>query len=235
MVVLAGTSGFSYPEWKGCFYPEGMKSDGMLAHYAGRLAAVEINNTFYKLPRRELIESWAAQVPAQFRFVLKASQRITHMARLDPGKAGEPLGYLWQVAGALGERLGPLLFQTPPNLKPDLERLRGFLALLPAGMRAAFEFRHPGWYDPAVLELLRGAGAAWCIAEDDGDPEPPVAATADWGYLRLRRTEYAPAALAAWAERLRAQPWREAWVFFKHEGAGCPPLTALAFQQLMTG
>ncbi len=236
MRVLAGTSGFSYPEWKGQFYPDDVKTAGMLGYYAGRLPTVEINNTFYKLPKRELLEGWAAQVPAGFSFVLKASQRITHMARLDADKARQPVEYLWQVAGALGERLGPILYQTPPNLKPDLERLRGFLALLPAGMKAAFELRHPGWYDPAVLEMLRGAGAAWCVAEDDDtEGTPPVEATADWGYLRLRRNQYSPEQLAAWAGRVAAQPWREAWVFFKHEAAGCPPLTALAFLQARPG
>jgi len=230
MQVLAGTSGFSYPEWKGGFYPEELKSDQLLAYYAGRLPTVEVNNTFYKMPKVELLERWAAETPAGFSFVLKASQRITHMARLDPAKAGDAVDHLWRVAGTLGERLGPILFQTPPNLKPDLERLRGFLARLPAGMRAAFEFRHPGWHDPAVIDALRDAGAAWCIAEDDDTAGlPPVEATAGWGYLRLRRGEYAPAELDAWAARVAALPWERAWVFFKHEGAGCPPLTALAF------
>jgi uncharacterized protein YecE (DUF72 family) len=230
MKLFAGTSGFAYREWVGPFYPDGLPAARMLAFYAGRLPAVEINNTFYRLPRASVLESWAAQVPEEFRFALKASRRITHQKRLRD--AGEETGYLLRTAAALGPRLGVLLFQLPPNLGLDLERLDRFLELLPAGTRAAFEFRHPAWADAAVAERLRARDLAWVAVEG----EEPVAecgpATAGIGYLRLRRPGYTRAELAAWAARIAAQPWREAFVFFKHEDAGAGPRLAEEFLAL---
>jgi uncharacterized protein YecE (DUF72 family) len=223
MRVLAGTSGFSYKEWKGSFYPEDLPAEEMLSFYSGRLPAVEINNTFYRMPKPALLESWAEQVPPEFRFVLKASQRITHRKRLK--EAGEEVAYFFQTASTLGERLGPSLFQLPPNLKKDLPRLEDFLAVLPAGTRAAFEFRHASWFEDDVFAALRGRGAALCIAEDE-ELATPLVATADWGYLRLRRQDYDDAAVAAWAEKVRGQAWGEAYVFFKHEDAGSGPRLA---------
>lgn len=233
MQLLSGTSGFSYKAWKGPFYPEGLPERRMLAHYAERLPTVEVNNTFYRSPRREQLELWAAQVPAGFRFVVKAPQRITHRARL--AGADEAVAYLWQALEGLGEHLGPVLFQLPPSLRRDDERLRAFLAGLPAGCRAAFEFRHPSWRDEAVHGLLRDAGAALCHADTDDDGAEAadgLVATADWGYLRLRRSAYAEADLARWLERLRARPWREAYVFFKHEDEGVAPRLALRLAEL---
>jgi len=223
MRVLCGTSGFSYKEWKGSFYPDDLPADQMLSFYAGRLPAVEINNTFYRMPKPALLAAWAEQVPAGFRFVLKASQRITHRKRLK--EAGEEVSYFFQTASTLGERLGPSLFQLPPNLKKDLPRLEAFLAVLPAGARAAFEFRHASWFEDDVFDALRSRGAALCVAEDEELATPPVA-TADWGYLRLRRQDYDDAAVAAWAEKVRGQAWSEAYVFFKHEDAGSGPRLA---------
>src|SRR5262252_7933757 len=183
MRVLAGTSGFSYKEWKGSFYPEDLPAAGMLAYYAERLPAVEINNTFYRMPKPALLEGWSAEVPEEFRFILKASQRITHFKRLKD--AGSEVEYFFGVASTLGDRLGPALFQLPPNLKKDLPRLQAFLSILPAGRRAAFEFRHASWFEDDVFEALRAASAALCIAEDE-ELATPLVPTAGWGYLRLR-------------------------------------------------
>ena len=229
MRLLAGTSGFSYKEWKGSFYPEDLSADAMLAYYAERLPAVEINNTFYRMPKPALLEGWATQVPEAFRFVLKASQRITHHKRLK--EAGDEVAYFFGVAATLGERLGPALFQLPPNLKKDLPRLEAFLGTIPEGRRAAFEFRHASWFEEDVFAALRSRGAALCIAEDE-ELATPLVATADWGYLRLRRQDYGDADVAAWAERVRAQKWNEAYVFFKHEDAGSGPRLAAQLQGL---
>lgn len=230
MRVLAGTSGFSYKEWKGSFYPEDLPAEEMLAFYGARLPAVEINNTFYRMPKPALLASWAEQVAPQFRFVLKASQRITHHKRLK--EAGSEVAYFFQTASTLGERLGPALFQLPPNLKKDLPRLEAFLAVLPEGARAAFEFRHASWFEDDVCEALRARGAALCIAEDE-ELATPLVATAGWGYLRLRRQDYDDASVAAWAEKVRGQSWDEAYVFFKHEDAGSGPRLAAEFLRLL--
>jgi uncharacterized protein YecE (DUF72 family) len=230
-----GTSGFAYREWKGGFYPEKIAADAMLPAYAARLAAVEINNTFYRMPKESVLTGWASQVPADFRFVLKASQRITHFARLGDDEGA--LDYFLRTASVLGPRLGPTLFQLPPNLKKDLPRLEAFLARLPHRWRAAFEFRHASWFDRDVYGSLRARDAALVHAEDD-DGATPLEPTASWGYLRLRRMSYTPEALAERAERIRAQPWEEAFVFLKHEdGApavpGTGPLAAEALAALL--
>ncbi|HEY4231626.1 MAG TPA: DUF72 domain-containing protein [Thermoanaerobaculia bacterium] len=223
MRVLTGTSGFSYKEWKGSFYPEDLPADAMLRYYAERLPAVEINNTFYRMPKAQLLAGWAEEVPDGFRFVLKASQRITHFKRLKD--VSEEVGYFLRVAATLGDRLGPILFQLPPNLKKDLPRLAEFLDLLPAATRAALEFRHASWFEDDVFEALRARGAALCLAEDE-ELAAPLVATAGWGYLRLRRPDYGEAEIRAWADRVRAQAWEEAYVFFKHEDAGTGPRLA---------
>jgi len=224
MRVLTGTSGFSYKEWKGSFYPEDLPADAMLRYYAERLPAVEINNTFYRMPKAELLASWAEQVPDGFRFVLKASQRITHFKRLKD--VSEEVGYFLRVAATLGDRLGPILFQLPPNLKKDLPRLSAFLDVLPAATRAAVEFRHASWFEDDVFEALRARGAALCVAEDE-DLATPLVATAGWGYLRLRRPDYGEPGVQAWADRVCGQSWEDAYVFFKHEDAGAGPRLAV--------
>lgn len=230
MKLYVGTSGYSYKAWKGRFYPADLPDKAMLHYYAQRFRSVEINNSFYRMPVASVLEAWAQAVPEDFRFVLKAPQRITHVQRLKD--AGEALAHLVEVAGALQARLGPLLFQLPPNLRKDLPRLADFLALLPRDGQAAFEFRHPSWFDDEVFQLLREHGAALCIAEAEGDLEVPLVATADWGYLRLRRPDYGDAELAAWAHRLRQQAWREAFVFFKHEDEAKGPRLAERFLAL---
>ncbi|MCA1579954.1 MAG: DUF72 domain-containing protein [Acidobacteria bacterium] len=214
MRLRLGTSGYSYKEWKGPFYPDDLPAAQMLAFYARRFSTVEINNTFYRMPSASVLSTWAEQVPDGFTFALKASQRITHRSRLK--EAGDSVAFFYQVAATLGDRLGPVLFQLPPNLKKDLPRLSAFLPLLPAGSRAAFEFRHASWFDDEVYGVLREAGAALCIAEDE-DLATPLVSTTGWGYLRLRRQDYGSESLAAWAARIREQPWSDAFVFFKHE------------------
>jgi len=230
MNLYVGTSGYSYKEWKGTFYPEDLPDKQMLRYYGERFRSVEINNTFYRMPKASVLEGWAGEVPADFKFVLKASQKITHMQRLKD--AGDSVSYLLKVAEALKERLGPLLFQLPPYLKKDVPRLREFLALLPAHPRAAFEFRHQSWFEPEVLSLLRDHQAALCIAEAENDLEIPFESTADWGYLRLRRPDYGDPELKAWVERVRQQGWRDAFVFFKHEDEGMGPRMAKRFLEL---
>jgi uncharacterized protein YecE (DUF72 family) len=226
-----GTSGYSYKEWKGPFYPEKLPAKDMLSYYAQHLNAVEINNTFYRLPKASVLEAWAEQVPADFRFVLKASRRITHFARLKE-EASEATEYLLKTAASLGARLGPILFQLPPNLKADHERLAAFVGRLPDGVRAAFEFRHESWLDAATHDALRARNAALCLADSDDGEEPELVSTADWGYLRLRRSEYDEAALARWAGHARSAGWSDAYVFFKHEDAGAGPKLAARFREL---
>jgi uncharacterized protein YecE (DUF72 family) len=235
--LFAGASGFSYKPWKGPFYPEGLPDAEMLSYYAARLPAVEINNTFYRLPKAKMLEDWAAETPHGFRFVLKASRRITHMQRLKD--VGELVQYLFETSGALGAKLGPFLFQLPPHLKKDLDRLRTFLDLVPADRRVALEFRNASWFEEDVFEALRARDAALCVAETEPDDKEgsnetvPLVATASWGYLRLRRENYADADLAAWAGRIRGQDWSEAYVFFKHEDDGTAPKFALRLMEVV--
>ena len=225
--LWTGTSGFSYKEWKGSFYPEKLPANRMLEYYSRQLSSVEINNTFYRLPRAEMLEKWASLVPDDFAFVLKASRRITHMKRLKD--AGDPLEYLVTTAvGALGARLGPILFQLPPYLRKDVERLRDFLAIVPDTVRAAFEFRHESWFGDDVYQALADHGAA-LVTADTGESEAPVVETAGFGYARLRRPGYGEAELAEWAAALRRSAWSDVFVFFKHEDEGAGPRMAAGF------
>ena len=216
--IRIGASGFSYKEWLGVFYPAKLPAAKMLEFYAGRMSTVEINYTFRAMPRRAMLEGWAARTPAHFRFALKAPQRITHFARLR--NCAEQVNYLIETAGALGERLGPILFQLPPDFARDIPLMRDFLALIGGRIRAAFEFRNPSWFDDTVLATLRDGGAALCIAETER-LATPVERTAAWVYVRLRKEAYDDAAIAQWAVRLEelTEGDREAFVFFKHEVA----------------
>jgi uncharacterized protein YecE (DUF72 family) len=225
MRLRAGTSGFSYKEWKGPFYPEKLPDKEMLRYYAERLSTVEINNTFYRMPKRGMLEDWTRKVPEDFVFVLKASRKITHHARLKE-TATDSVEYLWDVASALGSHLGPILFQLPPNMKKDVNRLLSFMGALPEGLRAAFEFRNDSWFDEEVHDALRDGGHALCLADMDEDDTPELVSTTDWGYLRLRREDYTDEALRTWKAAISAQPWKEAFVFFKHEDEGAAPRLA---------
>lgn len=233
MNAWVGTSGWSYKEWKGSFYPDDISSDGMLAYYAGRLNAVEVNNTFYRMPKKDVLRGWAEQVTGEFRFVLKASRRITHQAKLGE-EAADPLEFLLGNVGELGDRLGPMLFQTPPWLKKDAGRLQAFLAMLPEGFRAAFEFRSTSWFDDEVYDLLRARNVALAVA-DTGDEEtdPPLVPTADYGYARLRREAYPDDLLEEWARRLSEPEWSDVHVFFKHEDEATGPRLAERFRGLL--
>jgi len=215
MRLSIGTSGYSYAAWKGKFYPERLPAKAMLTYYAERFATVEINNTFYRMPTPSLMEAWAVQVPAAFRFAVKAPRRITHERRL--ANVNEDVARFLDVASTLTARCGPLLFQLPPNFKRDDERLGDFLALLPAEVRVAFEFRHASWFDAAIYDLLARHRCALAVTETDEDAATPVAATAAFGYARLRRTEYTDAELSAWLARLQDLNCDETFIYFKHE------------------
>ena len=233
MRLTVGTSGYAYKEWKGTFYPENLKAADFLKFYASRFGAVEINNTFYRMPTEKLLGQWAAQVPDDFTFILKAPQRLTHFKRLK--EAGEDLQFFCKTAMTLGERLGPTLFQLPPNFTKDLERLQNFLALLPTTWKSAWEFRHASWFDEDVFAALKAHNAALVIAETEPEESGlvvPFQPTADWGYLRLRKVQYTDDDLRAWVLRLRTAPWTDACVFFKHEDAGTGPRLAARFLEL---
>jgi uncharacterized protein YecE (DUF72 family) len=215
--INAGASGYSFKEWKGTFYPPDLKPDAMLAFYAERLGTVEINNTFYRMPKAAMLEAWAATTPAHFRFAIKASRRITHLARLKAESAAEPLAFLYRNLAALGDKRGPVLFQLPPNLRKDVPRLQAFLALLPDDHRAAFEFREQSWFDDDVYRALEAAGAALCLSERSDDAPPPLVQTARWGYVRLRLESYADDDLRRWARALESTSWQDIYVYFMHE------------------
>lgn len=232
MQLYTGTSGYSFKQWRGSFYPPKLKSSQWLAYYAERLSAVEINSTFYRMPRAEVLERWAAQVPPSFRFALKASRRITHFSQL--ANVEDSVAYMFRQAAALGDRLGPTLFQLPPSLGKQIDRLRALLRQLPRGFLVAFEFRNRSWFDDEVYEALAEHDAALCEADEDGRqlcPSPPPP-TAGWGYLRMRRDCYDEQALTHWASELTVRPWRQAFAFFKHEEGGVGPRLAARLSEL---
>ncbi|HEX9811924.1 MAG TPA: DUF72 domain-containing protein [Burkholderiales bacterium] len=214
MQVLAGTSGFSYKEWCGHFYPEKFPGDRMLRYYAERLPTVEINNTFYRMPAEAMLARWATEVPEHFAFTLKAPRRITHEKRLR--EAEENVAEFIRRAAALGGKLGVLLFQLPPFLKKDLPRLKDFLGVLPSGRRAAFEFRNESWQSEDVYDALRAHGAMLCVTDSD-EGDTPFVATSNEGYVRLRRTHYDDKDLRGWVERIAAHKLERAYVYFMHE------------------
>jgi uncharacterized protein YecE (DUF72 family) len=230
MNLYVGTSGYSYREWKGTFYPKDLPAKQMLRFYGEIFRTVEINSTFKGMPKASVLKGWAAAVGGNFKFVLKAPMQITHLKRLKD--SGDSVSQLFDVAGALSKRLGPLLFQLPPNSKKDVSRLRDFLALLPSRRRVVFEFRHPSWFDDEVFGLLHDHRAALCVADAEDDLEVPFVATADWGYLRLRRSDYREAVLKTWVKRVQKQDWKDAFVFFKHEDEGSGPRLAKRFLEL---
>ena len=230
--IRIGTSGFSYKEWLGGFYPEKLPGPKMLAHYAQKLATVEINYTFRAMPKREMLEKWAAQTPAHFRFALKAPQRITHFQKLKG--VDELVGHFAEVASSMGARLGPSLFQLPPNFKRDVPLLRDFLSMLGGRLRPAFEFRDQSWFDDSVLQALREGGGALCIAESENIVSP-VAATAPFVYLRLRNAEYDASEMKRWADKIAALAANsaEVYIFFKHETSA--PDRAFRLRELLPG
>lgn len=225
-----GTSGYNYPEWRGAFYPEGLPAARMLGYYAERFPAVEINYTFYRMPTEAVVRAWVAGTPDGFAFVLKAPQRITHMARLR--ECGDVLARFLAVADTLGDRRAPFLFQLPPNFKADVARLEAFLDLLPPGTRAAFEFRHTSWFTEDVYEALQRRNLALCIADSE-KLETPVVRTADYAYFRLRDEGYEAADITEWAETIRefTATATDTFVFFKHEKKGVGPAFAVMLRE----
>jgi uncharacterized protein YecE (DUF72 family) len=219
MKLYCGTSGFSFKEWKGPFYPEKLPAGEMLAFYAERLPTVEINNTFYRMPRKSVLEGWAAQAPDTFRFAIKAPRRITHMKQLV--HCDEEARYLFDALEVLGSHLGVVLFQLPPHARAGVEKLAAFLELIPADVPVAFEFRHASWSDAAVYAVLERRGVAWVTADNDGGEPPALPKTAAHTYLRLRAESYSDKALKAW--KARCADFERAFVFFKHEDGGTGP------------
>lgn len=222
MKLYCGTSGFSFREWKGPFYPEKLPANRMLAFYAERLPTVEINNTFYRMPKRSVLEGWAAQVPDTFRFAVKAPRRITHSKQL--ADCSEEAGYFFGALDALGPLLGIVLFQLPPHARADAGKLGAFLDLVPDDVPVAFEFRHPSWQDDAVLAALAAGNAAWVTADNDGSEAPELPVTGPRTYLRLRAASYTDEALRSW--KSRCEPFEQAFVYFKHEDEAAGPAFA---------
>ena len=231
MNLWIGTSGFQYAEWKGNFYPEDLPVAKMLPFYAERFSTTEINYTFHRIPSLKTIGNWEQLTPENFRFALKAPQKVTHFAKLRD--CADTLEYFCRVVFGLGVRLGPVLFQLPPNFKKDADVLSSFLRELPS-MRAAFEFRHESWFDDDIFELLKSRNIALCIADTEKLAAPTVA-TADYGYLRLRREDYTSANVKGWAEFVREQKanWQDAFVYFKHEESGIGPKLAQQMMELL--
>jgi uncharacterized protein YecE (DUF72 family) len=233
MRVIIGTSGYSYKEWKGTFYPSDLPASKMLSFYAGHFGSVEINNTFYRMPEAKTLAKWATEVPDAFTFVLKAPQRITHQKKLVG--IDDDLHLFFEAAEALGTKIGPILFQLPPYFRKDVDKLRGLLSHLPKSARAALETRHESWLSDDVYDVLREFNAAFVAADTDEieDPDRIFTPTASWGYLRLRRTEYSDEQLAAWARRVEGTKWTDAFVFFKHEDEGKGPAFAKRFAETL--
>ncbi len=232
MQLRAGTSGFSYKEWVGEFYPDKLPAKAMLAHYATRLPVVEINNTFYRMPNAAAIQAWRSQVPDSFRFAIKVPRRISHLKRLRD--CGPEMQALLAAVADLGPCLGSLLVQLPPHARCDPAALEAFLAGLPAGTRPAFEFRHDSWHVPAVFDLLKSRNAALVQSESDESFEP-LPWTADWAYLRLRRVDYTRQDLERWLARITAAGVTEAQVFFKHEDGATGPKLAAELLEMARG
>ena len=228
MKIHVGTSGFAHKEWNGKFYPEKISPKDMLRFYAELLSTVEINNTFYHMPKESVLTSWAEQVPDDFVFALKAPQVITHMKQLR--NVFEQTGYLFRSLSILDKKLGPILFQFPKSFREDRPALADFLPLIPDNTACAFDFRSPTWLDAETLDLLREKGCSWCIEDTDENPIQEIISTAPWGYLRLRRSDYADADMSQWLEKILSQKWERAFVFFKHEDG---PEMAMRFQELV--
>jgi uncharacterized protein YecE (DUF72 family) len=234
VMILIGTSGYNYPEWKGSFYPADLPAKKMLPFYASKFPTVEINYTFYRMPTPKLIAGWREQVPPQFRFTLKAPKRITHDKRLRPAEVAESVNGFIAAAAELGPQMAALLFQLPPNFKKDLPLLNEFLSLLPPKTTAAFEFRNASWLDDQVFDALRARNIALCIADSEARQTPEIA-TADYVYLRLRDEGYGDADIAKWtatAQKL-GETAKDVFVYFKHEDEGKGAAFGLQMMKLL--
>jgi uncharacterized protein YecE (DUF72 family) len=230
MKFFVGTSGYSYPQWKGKFYPPKLPASEMLNFYGQQFSTVEINNSMYRMPQAGVLKSWLKQVPADFRFVIKAPQTITHYKRLKDVES--PMKDFLGATAALKKQRGPLLFQLPGNFKKDLPRLKDFLKLLGTKTPAVFEFRHESWLEDDVFDCLRAKSCALCVDDAEEFPRAALIDSAKWGYFRLRREKYTTRQLADWIKKIKAQPWNEVYVYFKHEDAATGPALAKHFLEL---
>lgn len=222
MAIWVGTSGYNYPEWKGTFYPEKLAASRMLPYYAQQFPTVEINNTFYRAPTAKTLDGWSQATPERFKLTLKASQRITHEARLRD--CADSVRYFTETSAKLGAKLGVLLFQLPPFLRKDLALFDSFLECLPEGVSAAFEFRHASWLDEKLYGRLKARNLALCVADSEKFTTP-VQITADYAYFRLRDEGYAAEDIARWARTIRdnTSDCKDVFIYFKHEEAGQGP------------
>jgi uncharacterized protein YecE (DUF72 family) len=230
--IWTGTSGFQYPEWKGSFYPDDLPLKRMLPFYAEQFSSTEVNYSFRRIPTEKTLSNWNSLTPPDFRFSFKAPQKVTHFARLRD--CGETVSFFAQSLSILGEKVGAILFQLPPDFTKDSARLSEFLKIMPSSIKPAFEFRHESWFDDEVFSILREHNAALCLAENE-DLATPRIATASFGYLRLRREDYTPAALNSWADFVLEQKkvWADAYIYFKHEERGVGPKFARQMNEML--
>ncbi|HET9216211.1 MAG TPA: DUF72 domain-containing protein [Terriglobia bacterium] len=228
--VFVGTSGFSYKEWKPAFYPQDLPDKRMLPYYASRFPTVEIDSTFYRMPTAATLDAWRNAVPSGFRFVIKASQVITHRQRLRV--PSDALSYLTTTVTALGSNLAFIAYQLPPVSRYDLSRLQAFLEVLPSNVQAAFEFRHPSWFVPEVYELLRKHQSILCI-HDTEEGCSPLELTGPAVYVRLRRDSYSSIQQEEWRRRFKdwAASGRDVFAYIKHKDNPNAPQIALAFAE----
>jgi uncharacterized protein YecE (DUF72 family) len=232
--LLVGTSGFAYKEWVGPFYPPGTKATGMLPYYAGTFPSVEVNYTFRRTPTPSTLEGWASKTPEGFSFACKAHQAITHYSRL--ANAGERLGNFLEAVAPLGERLGPVLFQCPPNLRYDPAVLDEFLGGLSGRpQRFAMEFRHESFDTDEVCDKLADAGVAWCVADTEEREGRFVLTAPGFAYVRLRRDGYDAPALAGWGKSIgeALDAGADVYCYLKHEDSATGPRDATALRELV--
>jgi uncharacterized protein YecE (DUF72 family) len=235
-MIYVGTSGWQYRDWKDHFYPKGLPQRDWLTAYASAFPTVEVNNSFYQLPKEETFDRWAESTPDGFLFAVKASRYITHIRRLR--EATDPVELFWSRATHLRTKLGPVLFQLPPNFKPDPDLLESFLRALPKHLRAAFEFRDESWRRDDVLELLDGAGAAWVLADRPGWRVPEIV-TGGWSYIRFHQGRllhpgYASSKLRRWADRIASTDAKDTFVFFNNDQRAAAPRDAAILTRMLS-
>lgn len=233
MKLYVGTSGYSYKEWKGSFYPDDIKTDKMLNFYSKKFSTVEINNTFYRLPKKSVFETWKKQVSKDFRFSIKAPQRITHIKKLRDVE--ENSKYFFDIIKSLEHKLGIVLFQFHPYFKKDLELLQNFVNILPPNIISAFEFRHESWFNDEIYSCLHEKNFPMCLSETDKNPDIDLVSTSSKGYLRLRKNDYSKSEIKKWYNKIKKQNWETAFIFFKHEDVGLGPKYAKQLIDLHKG
>lgn len=234
--VFVGTSGWQYKHWRGRFYPPGLPASKWLEHYAAEFRTVEVNASFYRLPRAETVAAWAARVPDGFVLTLKASRYLTHIRRLR--EHGEPLARMIGIFEAAGRKLGPVLFQLPPTLEVDVTQLEAFVAAVPARIRSAFEFRHPSWFTDEVVAVLDAAGAALVHADRPGTRVEAIPTVGGWSYLRFHQgrpgaSGYTRRKLRAYADRV-AETRGDVFAYFNNDGGGAAVRDARTFIELLS-